>query len=168
MFEHNQGGLNALKRKHFGRRPRPSPTSGCGACAQQSWRCRRRDGGVQALLERTCASPIASRASPAAGPAPPPTPAPQPPLKVPRSIIEVDNGKVLGFSAELSEVGLAGRSAVEARAQLCSWYQTFMTTLPRLCVWPCLRFLQDHPGFNDAAFKQRRVDICNLARTHRM
>ncbi|KAL4458367.1 hypothetical protein ABPG75_013232 [Micractinium tetrahymenae] len=27
---------------------------------------------------------------------------------------------------------------------------------------------EDHPGFYDAAYKQRRVDICNLARGHRI
>lgn len=65
-----------------------------------------------------------------AGPARPPAPAPPPPARrVPRSIQEVDNGQLLGFSSELAE---------------------------------------DHPGFRDAAYKQRRVDICNLARAHRM
>ncbi|PSC71499.1 chloroplast phenylalanine hydroxylase [Micractinium conductrix] len=51
------------------------------------------------------------------------------PRRVPLGIQEVDNGAILGFSAELSE---------------------------------------DHPGFHDAAYKQRRVNICNLARSHRI
>ncbi|KAL4854950.1 Tryptophan 5-hydroxylase 1 [Chlorella vulgaris] len=63
----------------------------------------------------------------AAGPARPPTP--KAAVKVPRSIDEVDNGKVLGFSSELSE---------------------------------------DHPGFQDSAYKQRRMHICDLARAHRI
>lgn len=33
---------------------------------------------------------------------------------------------------------------------------------------PAARLAQDHPGFHDPVYKQRRVDICNLARTHRM
>ncbi|WIA37157.1 hypothetical protein OEZ86_014117 [Tetradesmus obliquus] len=48
-------------------------------------------------------------------------------VKIPRSIHEVDNGKILGFGAELSE---------------------------------------DHPGFHDEAYKQRRVMIANIARQH--
>lgn len=36
------------------------------------------------------------------------------------------------------------------------------------CPLPLALPLQDHPGFRDAAYKQRRVDICHLARTHRM
>jgi hypothetical protein len=47
--------------------------------------------------------------------------------RIPRSIEEVDNGQILGFSAELAE---------------------------------------DHPGFGDPAYIQRRGYICNLARTH--
>ncbi|KAF6264826.1 Biopterin-dependent aromatic amino acid hydroxylase-domain-containing protein [Scenedesmus sp. NREL 46B-D3] len=48
-------------------------------------------------------------------------------IKIPRSIHEVDNGKILGFGADLSE---------------------------------------DHPGFHDEAYKQRRVMIANIARQH--
>lgn len=80
--------------------------------------------------------PAGQRAAAAAPSAPAPTPvvaatpaAAAVPRRVPRSIQEVDNGAVLGFSSDLS---------------------------------------QDHPGFHDAAYKQRRVDICNLARLHRI
>ncbi len=51
------------------------------------------------------------------------------PVHIPRTLAEVDNGKILGFGADLSD---------------------------------------DHPGYHDAAYKQRRVDICNIARTHEM
>eukprot|EP00884_Botryococcus_braunii_P008605 jgi/Botrbrau1/17746/Bobra.0127s0010.2 len=47
--------------------------------------------------------------------------------KIPTSIVEVDNGKILGFGAELAE---------------------------------------DHPGFHDEAYKQRRMNIGNMARAH--
>jgi phenylalanine-4-hydroxylase len=48
-------------------------------------------------------------------------------VKVPRSIEDVDNGKILGFGADLSE---------------------------------------DHPGYQDQEYKQRRVMIANIAREH--
>jgi len=51
----------------------------------------------------------------------------QAPIRVPQSISEVDNGKILGFGADLAE---------------------------------------DHPGWGDRAYAQRRVDICNTARAH--
>jgi phenylalanine-4-hydroxylase len=46
---------------------------------------------------------------------------------IPRRLEDVDNGKILGFGADLSE---------------------------------------DHPGYHDDAYKQRRVDIANSARAH--
>mmetsp|Transcript_45542 Transcript_45542/g.117998 ORF Transcript_45542/g.117998 Transcript_45542/m.117998 type:complete len:346 (+) Transcript_45542:65-1102(+) len=48
-------------------------------------------------------------------------------VPVPRSIAEVDNGKILGFGAKLSE---------------------------------------EHPGFGDEAYEQRRMDIVGLAARH--
>ncbi|KAK9823527.1 hypothetical protein WJX72_003415 [[Myrmecia] bisecta] len=48
-------------------------------------------------------------------------------VRIPSSLREVDNGKILGFGAELSE---------------------------------------DHPGFHDAEYKRRRMDIANIAREH--
>lgn len=49
--------------------------------------------------------------------------------KVPQSLADVDNGKILGFGQDLAE---------------------------------------DHPGYHDPSYKQRRIDICNLAKTHKI
>ncbi len=48
-------------------------------------------------------------------------------LQAPASLHEVDNGKIMGFGADLAE---------------------------------------DHPGYRDAAYKRRRMDIATLARSH--
>lgn len=50
-------------------------------------------------------------------------------VPIPSSIHEVDNGKILGFGAELGE---------------------------------------EHPGFHDEAYKQRRMTIVNIARAHQI
>lgn len=50
-------------------------------------------------------------------------------IKTPKSIEEVDNGKILGFGADLAE---------------------------------------DHPGYHDREYKERRVMIANLARAHQV
>lgn len=48
-------------------------------------------------------------------------------MKIPKSIFDIDNGKILGFGAELGE---------------------------------------EHPGFHDEAYKQRRMDIVGMAARH--
>ncbi|GMH42692.1 hypothetical protein BSKO_10611 [Bryopsis sp. KO-2023] len=48
-------------------------------------------------------------------------------INIPKSLHEVDNGKILGFGAELAE---------------------------------------DHPGYHDAAYKHRRVEISQIAKQH--
>lgn len=116
-------------------------------------------------------SPPAPAAAPVAAPASRP--------RIPRSIEEVDHGQILGFAAELSEASCSSCCCLQlllkllsavvcvAQAAMRCWSlqppHNTMVTLPLSSL-----YLQDHPGFHDAAYKQRRVDICNLARSHRM
>lgn len=96
---------------------------------------------------------------------------------MPRSISEVDNGKLLGFGADLAEVGYGCAGAAESSTQAArSLPHAHAHTLPAAPssaspttpLLHCAPPSQDHPGFQDAAYKQRRVDIANLARAHRM
>ncbi len=81
------------------------------------------------------------------------------------SLVQVDNGQILGFSADLSEVW--GRVFL-ALCWICAVLVAAGIILPPPTALACAQPVQDHPGFHDAVYKQRRVDICNLARTHQM
>lgn len=51
---------------------------------------------------------------------------------------------------------------------LHSWCATRLQTTARLPASLLSDLSEDHPGYLDTFYKQRRADICNLAREHRM
>ena len=111
--------------------------------------------------------------APPAAPAPAAAAAAAPAPRIPRSLAEVDYGQILGFAAELSEVsvwesGGAGAGPCTSSTAFITAHCSVTRRPPGLHALPCLAMPQDHPGFADPAYKQRRVDICNLARSHQM
>lgn len=106
-----------------GRRPQRVFAVATGADLLPTWLLAGRLGAagmIRRLTEHVdnaptpTAGPARRQAAPAQPPSPPPAPAPAaqapPPIKIPRSLEEVDNGQILGFSADLSEVRPPGSS----------------------------------------------------------
>lgn len=97
------------------------------------------------------------------------------PVRVPRSIHDVDNGKILGFGAELAEdhpvggvCGIRGSGRRQGKGQqwtLRGWPALLLTDRGTSLV---LLLLLHTQGFLDQAYKQRRVMIADIARTHEM
>lgn len=94
----------------------------------------------------------------------------RPSFKVPRSLEEVDNGAQWAVVASLEPHSLS-MSCCQG-SQRWPGPSCAAPSHPPACAGQILGFgadlSPDHPGFDDAEYKQRRVDICNLARTHRV